>query len=226
MRRMPLNAEELDKFLFLSGNFQFQNEERYENASKIYPYNEIVKTIKKCKITGKAQPIILFDISTERVYVGTILSTNSIVCYYLDSATSTAYFDLEYRENEDALDCYLELDDVVVEDSIQTIFGQSISGTGNIELYRHQMTITNANDVSVVYIVESANDSVINSSETFVNVTKATTSYTGLASYLDTSGNIQPAFIRYSAGNVIIQLQNGSVSPMKSVSDIVTPISL
>ena len=224
MRRMPLNAEELEKFTFLSGNFEFQNEERYENASKIYPYNELVKAVKKCKITKQAQPIILFDIGSERVYVGTITSNNGIICNLVDDATSTAHFDLEYREDEDALDCYLTFENIITEDNAKTIFGQTISGTGDINLYRHQMTITNANDVSVVYIVNASNDLVINTLENFVTVTNANTSYTGLASYLDASGNVQPAFIRYSAGNVVIQLQNGSISPMKSISDIVTPI--
>lgn len=40
----------------------------------------------------------------------------------------------------------------------------------------------------------------------------------------EASSNVQPAFIRYSAGNVIIQLQNGSIAPVKTITDIVTTI--
>ena len=92
------------------------------------------------------------------------------------------------------------------------------------KMYRHQLTITNQSNVSVTYIVNASNGLVIDTLEKFVAVTKANADYAGLASYQDASNHVQPAFIRYSYGNVIIQLQNGSVSPMKSISDIVTPI--
>ena len=133
---------------------------------------------------------------------------------------------ITYDREQDTITIQSEYVTFISEDYAHTIFGQTISGTGNIELYRHQMTITNADDVSVIYIVDSANDLVVNSAKNFVAVTKANTNYTGLASYLGADGDIHPAFIRYTAGNVVIQLQNGSISQMKSVTDIVTPISL
>lgn len=64
----------------------------------------------------------------------------------------------------------------------------------------------------------------VSPSQDVVTVTKADKDYTGQALYLDASSNVQPAFIRYSAGNVIIQLQNGSIAPVKTITDIVTTI--
>lgn len=221
------DERELEKFKFITGNYDFDNKV-LESASTDPLYKPLIDLIMESNnYNRQTKPfgIIVNDSpAAEFVYVGTI-NGYSIDMYALGT-NIILNVSMSYKPDTDTLTINYTEENLISEDNVKTIFGQSISRTGNIKLYRHQMTITNANDVSVVYIVDSANDTVINSSETFVTVTKATTSYTGLASYLDTAGNVQPAFIRYSAGNVIIQLQNGGISPMKSVSDIVTPISL
>lgn len=165
------DSREMEKFTFISGNFNFQNEERYENVSKTYPFNKIVSVFKKVKRKKQKQPIILYDTTGSDVFVG-VAKEDSINCYYLSEITSPAWFQLEYNEEEDIIDCYVTLDTNVTEDNLKTLFGnQSIVGTGNIDLYNHQLLI---NDDCYFNII-SSNNLVIDSIQDLTNVLKPTT---------------------------------------------------
>lgn len=244
MKRMVDNAEKTNNLMrttFVLPDSLLIDNETYQDASKtkegqilINFCNEVKKTSFKLASLSenvnnieKVKNYPLGIVTTEnRCYLIEIAydTPNEIYLYSISSNAIYSVYIL-YERDRDIITITSTNEIFISEDNVKTLFGnQSIIGTGNIDLYRHQMTITNANDVSVVYIVDASNNSVVNTLEKFVTVTKANTSYTGLASYLDASGDIQPAFIRYSAGNVVIQLQNGSISPMKSVSDIVTPL--
>ena len=221
MRRMLFNADELENLCVVYGTFDFATE-KLEHVSQDENYSKIINCIKKSNNSLLNYPILIEDNALGGTYTG-IVNGKNIDIYSL--GPNTIYnVSMLYNSDDDTLDITNTEEILISEDNVKTLFGQDITGTGDINLYRHQMTITNANDVSVVYVINASSDLVINSAEKFVTVTKANTSYTGLASYLDASGNVQPAFIRYVAGNVVVQLQNGGISPMKSVSDIVTPI--
>lgn len=205
MRRMPLNGADIEKFTFISGSFSYNNK-TLEQASKHEPWSKIVKAINN----GSAyKPVLMFDISNDELYFGT-------------QQNDTLYLQTLYSNQGYALE--INYDYTTDKLTITSTEENYLTDTDAPKMYRHQMTITNQSNVSVEYIVYASSNLVINTLEKFVTVTKANADYTGLASYLDASGNVQPAFIRYSFANVVIQLQNGSVSPMKSISDIVTPI--
>ena len=203
MKRMTFNAAELDKFIVISGAFGFENKV-LEQASKHEPWSEIVKAIDN----GFAyKPVLIFDITNNEFYFGT-------------QENDTLYLQTLYGNQGYALE--IQYDNTTDKLTITSTEENYLTDADAPKMYRHQMTITDQSDVAVEYIVYASSDLVINTLENFVTVTKADANYTGLASYLGTDGNVHTAFIRYSYGNVIIQLQNGSVSPMKSVSDIVT----
>lgn len=90
-------------------------------------------------------------------------------------------------------------------------------------VYRHQLTLTNTNDVSVNCNIYSSNNLNIDSVQDFVTVVKPNADYAEQAIYLD-NGTVKPAYIRYSAGNVIIQLSGGGLSPVKTITDMYTTI--
>ena len=56
MRRMPLNAEDIEKFVFISGAFGFQTEV-LEEASKHEPWSKIVNAIKSENVY---KPVLIF----------------------------------------------------------------------------------------------------------------------------------------------------------------------
>lgn len=93
----------------------------------------------------------------------------------------------------------------------------------NYKVYRHQLTLTNTNDVSVNCNIYSSNNLKIDSVQDFVTVVKPSADYAEQAIYLD-NGTVKPAYIRYSSGNVIIQLSGGGLSPVKTITDIITTI--
>lgn len=221
MRRMPLNVDELENVCVVVGTFDFENE-KLEHVSQDETYSQILNLMKKSKNSSLNYAILIVDNAFGGTYTGILNGVNIDV--YSVGTNKIYNVTLYYDINTDTLEITSSEEPLISEDNVKTIFGQDITGTGNIELYRHQMTITNANDVSVVYVINASSNVVINNVEKFVAVTKANTNYTGLALYLDASSDIQPAFIRYTAGNVVVQLQNGSIAPMKSISDIVTPI--
>ena len=201
MKRMTLNAAELDKFIILSGAFGFTNN-TLEQASKQELWSEIVKVINTNK------PVLVYDTINQELYIG---NTDSEHMMYLQTLYGDQGYALEilYDYTTDKL-------------TITSTEENYLTDANAPKMYRHQMTITNQSNVSVEYTVYASNNSVIDNLEKFIEVTKADSNYTGLASYQDADGNVKPAYIRYSFGNVVIQVQNGSVSPMKSVSDIVT----
>lgn len=91
------------------------------------------------------------------------------------------------------------------------------------KVIKHELTLTNTNDVSVNCTIYSSNNLKIDSVQDFMTVVKPTSDYAEQAIYLD-NGTVKPAYIRYSTNNVIIQLSGGGVSPVKTITDIVTTI--
>lgn len=181
----------------------------------------IAETVKYCY--DNKVPLIIFDETNSEIWISTQLAsdTECHVTRTINNEILTTFIDV--YDNHIEINPYSE--EMLSADNVKTLFGtQSIVGQGNIDLYRHQLILTNTNDVSVSYIIDSSNNLPIDSPQDFVTVTKADTDYTGHGLYLDTNNNIQPAFIRYSAGNVVIQLQNGSIAPLKSVKDKVKTI--
>ena len=212
MRRMPLNAEELEKFIILSGKFNFTNE-TLEHVLEDELYGKIAVQILECRKKGIRKGVIIEDIEYGGCYVGEILDdgTATLIQTNISSASSVdLQIDTTDKNN--------------IKLVVSTNYANYLTADDAPKMYRHQMTITDQGNVAVDYIVYASNNLEINNLENFVTVTKANSNYTGLASYLGADGNVHPAYIRYSFGNVVIQLQSGSVSPMKSVSDIVTTI--
>lgn len=166
---------------------------------------QLVKHIKYCY--DNQIPLIIYEYANDRVFVATNFGNINEVYLSCFNGGVNLTLSLVY-DGQDTL-------------SISLTTETFLTATEAPKMYRHQMTITDGS-VSVEYIVYSSSNVVVNTPQKFVEVTKANTDYTGLALYQDASNNVKPAFIRYSAGTVIIQVQNGSVSPMTSVSDIVT----
>lgn len=140
MRRMTFNAAELDKFVILSGEFSFQDE-ILEEASKHEPWSKIVNAINN----GSAyKPILIFDIIDVTLYFG--IQENDAL--YLQSLyTNQGYIlEIQYDITTDKLTITKTVENYLSEDNVKTLFGnQSIIGTGNIDLYRHYLTITDIN---------------------------------------------------------------------------------
>ena len=199
------DAKTLEHLIFKAIDIAF-NDNSSIKLSESSEAKRLVKHIKYCY--DNQVPLIIYEYSNDRIFVASNFGDVDEVYLNCLNNNINATLNLLY-DGQDTL-------------SISLTRNTFLTAADAPKMYRHQMTITDQNNTSVVYIVNASNNLVINNLENFVAVTKANADYTGLASYLGTDGNVHSAFIRYSFGNVVIQLENGSVSPMKSVSDIVT----
>lgn len=133
MKRMTLNAAELDKYIILNDHFGFTTEVLQE-ASKHEPWSKIVEVINSIK------PVLVYDQDNVSLFIGnTNTDTMYLTTLYNNSSTS---YTLEYDKETDQLRIEKAEETFISEDNVKTLFGnQSIVGTGNIDLYRHQLTL-------------------------------------------------------------------------------------
>lgn len=67
---------------------------------------------------------------------------------------------------------------ILTNDNVKSLFGnQSIFGSGNIDLYRHQLEAKDANDNYIYFNIISSNSLTIDSLQDLTTVTKATAKY-------------------------------------------------
>lgn len=135
--RMRFKDErELEKYLFLSAEFDF-NYETIENASKNYPYNLLVNEIKNIK--NITRPCLIYDITQKRTFVGHITSdTIELTTQYSNKILQIS---MTYDDSSDILSIFTADEEILSPDNVKTIFGQHINGHGNIDLYRHDLVI-------------------------------------------------------------------------------------
>lgn len=130
------DAKELEKYVFISAEFNF-NYETLENASKNYPYNLLVNEIKKIK--NITRPCLIYDITQKRTFVGHITSDSiELTTQYSNKILQIS---MTYDDISDILSIFTAEEEVLSPDNVKTIFGQKINGSGNIDLYRHDLVI-------------------------------------------------------------------------------------
>ena len=235
-------AKELEKFLFISEKFNFQNEEAIENASQDKLYFKIVNEIIKDSKNVKSTPLIIFDEVNGNIYVGYVNDDSSAFATYTGS-NNNSILEFEYHGETDTLNIHLHDEIYVTADYVKTLFGnQSIIGTGNIDLYRHDLIIyhnrTSYDDYAYkVYVTYySSNPLKVDSVQDLTTLTKAVigTELIGPVVINNTSGDddydtVSQSYIgvRYN-GNIwgICSLNDGTITtlPINKVSDTVTTI--
>ena len=243
MRRMPLNASELEKFLFLSENFNFQNEEKIVNASQDKLYFKIVNEIIKNSKNSTFTPLIIFDKYNGNIYIGYVNDDSSAYAAYVASNTNSI-LEFEYHGDTDVLNIYLHDEVYVTEDYTKTIFGQDIVGVGNIKLYCHSIffrgEVSSGSSYSGICQVISAKDTKVDSVQDLTLITNAingtfipctimeegqTFSLFSRANALLYNGSIWQCGSVNSSGS-LPTIQEVVFNLTNSINDVVTPISL
>lgn len=218
MRRMTFNAAELDKFVILSGEFSFQDE-ILEHVSQDKLFSKIIEVI------GSQRPVLIFDKTNIELYVG---NTDEDIMYltalYNNSGNT---YTLTYNRDTDQLRIEQDSKNFISEDNVKTLFGnQSIIGTGNIDLYRHDITIMSTLSITVY----SSSNLKIDSVQDLTTVLKP---YVGLVLggvwYDKLNGNSEIAgygALIYKSDNLWYMLLSTTESniPVDSVTDVVTTI--
>lgn len=157
------DVKELEQFTFVRGDYDFENEV-IEEASKNSPWNKLVNKIKNLDSskTNNDGGIILYDgPSAQVLYIGFV--TNLGISLYSPSRTDLYVVDLEYDKDTDKLTIKSTNDEFVFADELKTIFNQSLLETGNITLFRHQITMTMGSQDFILFEYISANNLKVDS---------------------------------------------------------------
>ena len=166
------DARELEKYLFLSGKFNFQTE-LLKNVLEDKLYGKLYKEIQSCAENQTRKGVIVEDTLGGGCYVGEIADDNTIrlMSFYGNSITIV---DINIA-NDYELNIEVSNEDLMSTDNVKTLFGtESIIGSGNIDLFTHFLTLTAA-DGSVLYInFPSSNKLECDSLQDLTTMTKAT----------------------------------------------------
>lgn len=225
MRRMPFNAEDIEKFVFISYNFVFSGDEKLEiPLVGDYQNNIYYKMFLKYQL-GSIQnvPALIFDESTG-VYIGLINDPTDNTFYLVNGRTSQVLDIQMYIENNILnVNITHTTEELLSEDYIKTIFGQDIVGTGDINLYRHQITIRFDIDTKEVnYVVYSPNKTQIIDYDNFIAVAKPISNFNYPAVYVN-ENNAEPAFIRFASNTILVGLSTG-IEPYTGLTDVVSKL--
>ena len=220
MRRMLFNADELENLCVITGTFDFETE-KLEHVSQDENYKKIINQIKKSQYNSLNYPILIEDNEFGGTFMG-ILNGLNIDIYSL--GPNTIYnVTMLYNPDVDTLDITLTEEALISEDNIKTIFGQDITGTGDITMYRHQLIIRFDTDTKEVhYVVYSPNKSQIFDYDTFIAVAKPISNFNYTAVYVN-GNNAEPAFIRFASNTILVGLSTG-IEPYTSLADVVSEL--
>lgn len=244
MRRMPLNVEDIEKFVFISYNFVFSGDEKLEiPLVGDYQNNIYYKMFLKYQL-GSIQnvPALIFDESTG-VYIG-LLNDPTDNTFYLVNGHTSQVVDIQMYIENNILNVNIThtTEELLSEDYIKTIFGQDIAGTGDITLYRHELIISTGRtsydetEYKAYVTYYSSNNLEANTTEKLTTLTKATSStiLRGIVLEFANAGVINATVSgKYSGVNYLGDQSGWALekaiggsdgTAITSVSDIVTPI--
>ena len=191
-----------------------------QNASKDVEAKKLIDKIKALNYdNGTNYPIYIYDNTNGWSWYGNVYCINkeyTIELFHIDAPDNISTSNLLYNENDDTLKTEendtFRLRAFLNDTSLKTIFGnQSLVGSGNIDLYRHELTVI---CTLTTYRGEyySSNNLVIDSVQDLTKVTKA---INGTTIYLGTG-------ILTFDGSIWKDSPGGNA--VTSVSDIVTTI--
>lgn len=139
MKRMTLNAAELDKYIILTGYFHFQTEV-LENVLEDELYGKLYRELQFCTDNTTSKGVLITDTYSNALFIGTIFDDNTMqLINFHNNQADIININIA---NDNELNIIKETETFLSEDNVKTLFGsQSIIGTGNIDLYKHQLTL-------------------------------------------------------------------------------------
>lgn len=149
-------ASNISKYSF---SFDLTVQETYENFSKEYPeIYTIFSLLKKCLLDDVINNVTPFFIQDNQTSTGAYLITsvsfqdNTLMLEGFDTYNNiNNSINFEYNFNSDILYFVNNQEEFLSSDNVKSVFNQSITGTGNITLYRHIITITTSSQDFILF---------------------------------------------------------------------------
>lgn len=210
------DAKELEKFVFLTGHFHFQTEV-LENVLEDELYGKLYKELQFCAENVTSKGVLITDTYNNTLFIGTIFDDNTmqLINFYNNQAD---IIDINIA-NDKELNITKEKETFISEDNVKTLFGQDITGTGDINLYRHQIFLTSNTTVVTIEILSSNNLKV----DSAQDLTTLTNAYAGME-FTGLDSNTNKTYV-VSYNGALWRMYDGSAyyNP-NNFSDRVTPI--
>lgn len=246
MRRMVNNAEKLNAIsnasIFIPS--RLLGTEKYENASKTEEGQYLIEAIKMAhnflniKNVDYELNIALnknLPYYKNRGCVGVVNSENTAYLMFQtydeefnlhlfgsNGGNSLELIQMQYDERNDVVEVSNSTEVFISEDNIKTLFGQSITGTGNIDLYVHHLLI-NSNCYFTIY---SSNNLNVDTPEKLTTLLKDKNTSIYYFGYLQTQ-YITIAAISFNASTNLWRIRvsgEETSSEITDITDIVTAI--
>ena len=125
------------------------------------------------------------------LYVDGTVSANNLYAY--ETIDFTGSGTIKYNSNDAGFEFYnseteftahlhqvAAAEEILTDQNVKTLFGNSLYGTGNIDLYRHQLKVKVGGN-AVYFVITSSSNLKIASLQDLTTVTKATNGYFTLA---------------------------------------------
>ena len=141
------DERELEKFSFLYGGFDIQAEQ-LENVSQDENWSKVANLFKNYDKTTNKKGVILYDYLQNFLCTGYL--TGQYLYLYSVSETGVTYITIDYDIKIDSMRIYVEDETFISEDNVKTLFWQEITGTGDINLYSHQIFLTSNTTVVTI----------------------------------------------------------------------------
>ena len=238
MKRMINNADKANNLIrnsFVLPNNIIIYDETLQDASKtkkgqilIDFCNAVAKTLDELgKLDGninnfenaKNYPLGIVTTETSCYIINTSYDTSSDIELISFDSNGIHSILISYARDEDTINIQNEYEEFITADNIKTIFGQDITGTGDINLYRHQIFLTSNTTVVTIEILSSNNLKV----DSAQDLTTLTNAYAGME-FTGLDSNTNKTYV-VSYNGAIWRMYDGSTyyNP-NNFNDIVTPI--
>lgn len=133
------DSREMEKFNFTANLFDFKDE-ILEHVRQDDIYKHLIDILMKTYKKAINIPLIIYDETNENLFIGYV--DGMIYTGYANNGPTQIVLELTYDPDTDKLQVVTTDENFISEDNVKTLFGnQSIIGQGNIDLYRHQLTL-------------------------------------------------------------------------------------
>lgn len=210
-----------------------EDQKRLEDLATEVVYNEDTNTTEiggNLEVDGETKLNKLSVLNTDAFNDGIFFNNSHHNAQHIGVDNNTFYFEIVNEEGEFTED-YAELDIIqgrgdqyiLTSGNTKTLFGnKNIYGTGNIDLYRHQLT-GSLLDNNVIYMqIISSRNTLIDSIQDLTSVTKATSGYV-INGIVRVNGIMNAAYIYYNGSTWNVSY-NDTSSSIKTINDTVTTI--
>lgn len=215
MRRMPLNAGELDKFIILSGKFNF-TDETLEHVLENELYGKIAVAILECSKKGTKKGVIIEDIEYGGFYVGEIIDDGTATLIQTN-LSSASIVDLRLDTN----------DENNIKLIVSTDYASYLTAADTPKMYRHYLKFTfkveNTNTIVNGILYSSNNTDISGNNISKLNdLIKSPTPYSVLLILSNPLDDITGVLSHDGSNFVIYHARN--TYAISTIADTVEPI--